>query len=627
MDPNSQIDVKFFFGTSNKTEVQHQLQSEKAAYPNDTIITTRPEGRDEGKILDFFQYARSILYTAHPIIPEKYCQRYLYVAKSDDDSVIHLPRLSNLLLGLPRNGTHFVGNVFHDVITQARIQISGMHGMLYLMTADLVEWINFSPIPRDNVKGVEDQQVGYWFQLSKIHIDWFYVGVNRFHDLMDVNPITKWFQHRITSETIVVHYCKTLQDFFRCMSGLLEDISTQHSLFTPAAAQHRLKENGILLPLNNISVTLQSIAEKHYPNPETALPLAEFDHHLLLHSITTHTGVNLSDLEMGVVMRDFVEMGRNGVWISGEEELRKFLWSYVVRVRAKDIGVVCEKQCIQDIAVGLAKQGGNVVVGKEDLIRRLVVNSLRHRHVGGHLDEEYVELFMNHVEKVGLKYKQVDLAACLREFERLEQIDLGLGEETEREEMFTRFVVESAVLKMADRVGVANMTLEMAQHATDVMTQFVPFVEFEQEVVEFFVVQTSFNVGIDLNMDQMVERSNVVSDILETRNLLPEEMELISVWLKIHERGKFMGQEWSQKDIEKLARDLKGMSKFKKLTDKVVDTYCIWQIVETREGVLGIKLNRKEKDRLVETIRKKIEKEKGVTRIWDSLDSMIELLK
>ncbi|KAI9344603.1 hypothetical protein BDR26DRAFT_181236 [Obelidium mucronatum] len=328
LDATKRIDVKFFFGTSNNTEIMHQLNAEYAAHPDDTIITSRMEGRDEGKILDFFQYARSILYTQHPSNRHRFCKRYLYVAKSDDDSVIHLPRLSELLLSLPAptssssSSSNFVGNVFHDVITQARIQISGMHGMLYLMSADLVEWINFSPIPVENVRGVEDQQVGYWFQLSKLHINWFYVGRNRFHDLMDVNPITRWFQHRITSETVVVHYCKTLQDFFRCMSGLLEEIHVNHSLFKAENAQHRLKENGLHLPLPTIKESLQHMRDFYFTSNSTMLPLAEFDHHLLHHSITVHTGVQFTDLEMSVVMREFVNMGRRGKWIETQQELR-----------------------------------------------------------------------------------------------------------------------------------------------------------------------------------------------------------------------------------------------------------------------------------------------------------------
>ncbi|ORY35978.1 hypothetical protein BCR33DRAFT_490914 [Rhizoclosmatium globosum] len=184
---------------------------------------------------------------------------------------MHLSRLESFLESISE-GSKFIGRPFVDVIGDAKIKVYGMHGMLYLMSLDLVEWIAHSPIPRENLIGIEDQQVGYWLQKSNIAMEREIMPAAQLHDRADA-PGHKHWQHAITKETIVVHRCKEIPIFLRCLSNLFSDDtkklkSTDRLLKQPQAAiTHASESLGLLFTPNQMKQTLRAIKQTLIQNP------------------------------------------------------------------------------------------------------------------------------------------------------------------------------------------------------------------------------------------------------------------------------------------------------------------------------------------------------------------------
>ncbi|KAJ3294006.1 hypothetical protein HDU79_011679 [Rhizoclosmatium sp. JEL0117] len=183
------------------------------------------ENMNLGKSLDWFLHARSILYTRHPTTKNHYCLRYKFIGKSDDDTVIHLPRLSTFLKTLHPQKSHYIGRSFNDAY---------MSGMFYLLTPDLTEWIHHSPIPKQNRKGHEDRQVGVWFVRGNITWGIYLAKTFTFHDLEEAPNI---FARKSTRESVAVHWCKDGPKMFRCIADLYG---------TPEVAVKRLTSPGSL---------------------------------------------------------------------------------------------------------------------------------------------------------------------------------------------------------------------------------------------------------------------------------------------------------------------------------------------------------------------------------------------
>ncbi|KAJ3058757.1 hypothetical protein HDU99_006665, partial [Rhizoclosmatium hyalinum] len=208
----NQFDFIYVFGNAKTWEQDLDLALEEMTFPEDTFVTTREENMNNGKTLDWFLYARSIMYTEHPDREGEYCLRYRFIGKTDDDTVIHLPRLAGVLNTLDPNESHYVGRVINDG--------TGIYmtGMLYLLSADVVEWIQHSPIPRSHAYGHEDKQVGTWFYEGGItgHVKLQHQG-HRFHDLEESPNVNIW---RSGPNSVVIHWCKDVPRMFRCLTDL-----------------------------------------------------------------------------------------------------------------------------------------------------------------------------------------------------------------------------------------------------------------------------------------------------------------------------------------------------------------------------------------------------------------------
>ncbi|ORY48924.1 hypothetical protein BCR33DRAFT_763413 [Rhizoclosmatium globosum] len=71
----------------------------------------------------------------------------------------------------------FIGRSFETPVLH-------MTGMLYLLSANAVEWIDSAEIAATYFKGIEDVIVGYWMSSGNITVDYIEQG-KKFHDLAD----------------------------------------------------------------------------------------------------------------------------------------------------------------------------------------------------------------------------------------------------------------------------------------------------------------------------------------------------------------------------------------------------------------------------------------------------------
>ncbi|KAJ3298649.1 hypothetical protein HDU79_008142 [Rhizoclosmatium sp. JEL0117] len=234
-----QIDFKFVFGNAKSWENEYQLSLERLAFPEDTVITERPENMESGKNYDWLQAARSLMYAEHPSRRGEYCLRYQFIGKTDDDTVIHVGRLSQKLKALDPKQSHYYGRnppKDHDV--------KYMTGLLYILSAELVEWINFSPIPPKNLEGYEDILVGTWLKEGKIAMN--FVNDMDIHDL-EGSPWS--YQARSQPDSAVIHWCKDSQRLFRCITDLYEPpTEIVESLTTPRSIENHFNRIKSLMP-------------------------------------------------------------------------------------------------------------------------------------------------------------------------------------------------------------------------------------------------------------------------------------------------------------------------------------------------------------------------------------------
>ncbi|KAJ3066341.1 hypothetical protein HDU98_010364 [Podochytrium sp. JEL0797] len=187
------------------------MDMELRAHPDDSVSWGRKEGKDNGKSLDWFVWSRNVSYFEHPVLTDVWCPRYAFIGKTDDDTVIHVPRLSRFLLELEAHDA-YIGREVHNF----------MLGFLYLFSTNLVEWIVESPIPRANAVGHEDKLVREWFAAgnlthTRVHTDLIHNSEAARGDARNRPHIRK-----VDDQSIAVHYCKSREEFFGCMQELYE---------------------------------------------------------------------------------------------------------------------------------------------------------------------------------------------------------------------------------------------------------------------------------------------------------------------------------------------------------------------------------------------------------------------
>ncbi|KAJ3292626.1 hypothetical protein HDU79_001232 [Rhizoclosmatium sp. JEL0117] len=206
------LDFVFVFGDGATYEQRYQVQMEMDEHQEDTIITDRIVDNNDGKVYDWFKYAGNIMYTPHPVIPSKWCLRYEYIGKANDDSMINVASLSQLLRKLPKK-QQYIGQMDADR--------DSMDGMLYLVTPDIVEWLAFAIIPEERMVGREDHVFADFVRDSRINVNY----IDMKHKVFDTRN-DRWV---VSPHTVVMHPCKSMEMFFRCMM-MFDVVDRNHEL-------------------------------------------------------------------------------------------------------------------------------------------------------------------------------------------------------------------------------------------------------------------------------------------------------------------------------------------------------------------------------------------------------------
>ncbi|KAJ3067318.1 hypothetical protein HDU98_009493 [Podochytrium sp. JEL0797] len=409
------------------------------------------------------------------------------------------------------------------------------------------------------MKGIEDQQVGLWLMLSNIHLNRLEIAPSLFHDLPHVNPITNSFEHRISSSTIVVHYCKSLPDFFICMANLFEQITLTHPLvLDPTSTQTHLTTLGLNLTASTLSHTLQ-----HSILPLLPLPLSEFSHHLtttILHRIAAHTlGFHLPEPVTDSLLHA-LQMHRKSGTPSVQEEtgelvdriLLAVVTSHVeaLGVSMMDVDLVeLMRDVVEVVEVQRRVMKGVGVVVVDELAMGLIVVANVARHVIAREPAVGVEERMGVVKRwneslqdTGLLMRDVDISDAMTSF-------LEEGGGNDKSDLLQQEYIRNAVSKIAPRLGFRGLDgragkqeVAFVQDAVQVLTPLAPFQNFYLEVIEFLVVHISELMGIDLVLDrEFLERRNWILSLLESRaaeygGLREGEVEMMTVFLKVRDR-------------------------------------------------------------------------------------------
>ncbi|KAJ3071473.1 hypothetical protein HDU99_002405 [Rhizoclosmatium hyalinum] len=217
--------------------------------------------------------ARNLMYTPHPTKAGRYCQKYTFIGKGDDDEAINLRALvRHIKTAKKENVPQLAGfMMYEDAEFKERVWYA--HGMLYFGSPELVEWIHTSPIPQEQPELLalpEDHVFGYLLRESKIYMkrtEWrpYYFETHK----------DEWM---VTDDTIIAHPCKALDSFFRCMT-LFDRVTQDHPLLIPENAKLRLEHLGLLATDEVVNQTIKKVKEAI--NKEPMFIMAQFNRLLL----------------------------------------------------------------------------------------------------------------------------------------------------------------------------------------------------------------------------------------------------------------------------------------------------------------------------------------------------------
>ncbi|KAI8925095.1 hypothetical protein BC831DRAFT_401562 [Entophlyctis helioformis] len=208
--PVSTVDLLFIIGRPKVDEKDPAIQQRQIAnlrleqaIHNDIVVLDMDENMNEGKTYMSFK-------TVADMASAGTGRTYDFVAKCDDDTFVHLPRLSIYLDRLSRNTTDehpnmYIGRQLTDQFPHP-FPNPAMSGMMYILSWDLVVWLSTSPLPRDDMYGHEDRKMGDWLAGSGRPIKY-------------ISNDNDWFEHRwygqnwakeYSDNFIAVHRCKDI---------------------------------------------------------------------------------------------------------------------------------------------------------------------------------------------------------------------------------------------------------------------------------------------------------------------------------------------------------------------------------------------------------------------------------
>ncbi|CAK9143447.1 unnamed protein product [Ilex paraguariensis] len=187
--PIAEIDVKFVFCNLTKAEQRVFIALEILRF-KDIIILDCYENMNSGKTYTYFSSLPRIL-----------SRRYDYVMKADDDVFLRLAPLALSLQPRPRLDLYY-GFVVPCPSMDPFVQY--MSGMGFVLSWDLVEWIESSNIPVNYTYGPEDKLVGLWLNMGN-------KAKNRFSNkpaMYDYPGTNGRCSHELIPETVAVHRLK-----------------------------------------------------------------------------------------------------------------------------------------------------------------------------------------------------------------------------------------------------------------------------------------------------------------------------------------------------------------------------------------------------------------------------------
>ncbi|WOL19729.1 beta-1,3-galactosyltransferase pvg3-like [Canna indica] len=205
----AEIDVRFVFCNLTKDE-QHVLVAMEIMLYDDIIILNCTENMDDGKTYTYFSS-----------LPHLFDEStYDYVMKTDDDTYFRLDNLAESLRRLPRE------DVYYGFLTPCHNRRSPtryMSGMGYVLSWDLVEWIERAETPRKRQVGTEDVTTGSWLREGGRGRRVFDMGT-AMYDYMEEPRLCS--RHEFVPGTIAVHklksnlrWARTLE-YFNVTAGL-----------------------------------------------------------------------------------------------------------------------------------------------------------------------------------------------------------------------------------------------------------------------------------------------------------------------------------------------------------------------------------------------------------------------
>ncbi|KAG9455854.1 hypothetical protein H6P81_000362 [Aristolochia fimbriata] len=149
------VDVKFVFCNLNKDD-QKTLVALEIMYYDDIIILNCTENMNQGKTYTFFSSLPQMFASSES-------RPYDYVMKADDDIYIRLEQLVEALVPLPREDLYYGFTIPCREMNPFNHYMSGMG---YVLSWDLVEWIQSSDVAKNHTEGPEDKVLGDWLQMG-----------------------------------------------------------------------------------------------------------------------------------------------------------------------------------------------------------------------------------------------------------------------------------------------------------------------------------------------------------------------------------------------------------------------------------------------------------------------------
>ncbi|KAJ3062757.1 hypothetical protein HDU98_001387 [Podochytrium sp. JEL0797] len=241
---HEKFEFQYVFGTPRdedatvREEKVARMEEERGTFPRGFVVLDIEENMNSGKTLAWFNYSRSLAYTEHPTLAGRYCPRYLHIGKGDDDTVIHVPRLSRFFSTAPENGIpNYVGLNFGGFAT----------GMLYFLSTSLVEYIVMQDgaWARQNAVGHEDQVT--WKLIQHTNVE-----VNTVSDRQVFHDDAVFITHR----SAVVHRIKKPEEMDRVVALLYYDSG---SLVREDAVRLYCAEKGLGVRDEEFGEVMQSV--------------------------------------------------------------------------------------------------------------------------------------------------------------------------------------------------------------------------------------------------------------------------------------------------------------------------------------------------------------------------------